>query len=96
MNLEIVPHNSALIPFVLHPNNRVVDASPDDDRALKLPTNDYYIDRFVVHRDFVVDALVVLGVGSGLVDVASALAAALTFVEFVDLPQMFISLLIDA
>lgn len=85
MNLVIVRHNFVPIPFVRRLNNHAVDASPDDGCALKRPPNDYYIDRFVALRDFVVDELAELGVGFELVDVANVLVAALTFAEFVDL-----------
>lgn len=88
MNLVIVPHSFVLIPFVVHPNNRVVDALLDDARA-QLLTNDYYTDRFAADQDFVADELAALDVDFVLVDVGDALAVALTSAEFVGLEQYF-------
>lgn len=82
-NLAIVRDNFAQSPFVVRLNNHAVDASLDDDHGLEHPTNDYCTDQFVVHQDFVADALAAIDVDFELVDVANGLVVALSFVEFV-------------
>lgn len=87
-NLVIVPHNFERIPFVVHPSNRVADASPDDVHA-RIQTNDCYTDRFAAHQGFAVDVLAALDVDFVLADAANALVVASTSVEFVDLKPNF-------
>lgn len=84
-NSVIVRHNFGLSPFAVHPNNHDAVASLDDAHVQVRPINDYYIDRFVGHQGFAVDALAAIDVDFVLAGVANELVVALTFVEFVDL-----------
>lgn len=87
-NLAIGPHNFEPIPFGVHPNSLADGASLGDDRV-RLPTNDCCTDQFVAGQGFAADALVAPDADFELVDVASALAVALTSAGFVDLEGFF-------